>query len=53
MKKIAVQGAVLCKQYSRFKSAKDVAILYAHVKDVHRTDTVGTVTVEQFSTVVI
>ena len=53
LKKIAIQGGVLCKQYSRFKSAKDVAILYARVHDVHRTDTVGTVTVETFSTVVI
>jgi len=40
---IVCQGAVLCKQFSKFKSAKDVPIVYTKVCNVTPTEKVGQV----------
>jgi predicted ribosome quality control (RQC) complex YloA/Tae2 family protein len=40
---IITQGALLCKQYSKLKSAKNVDIVYAKIEDVHKTDVPGSV----------
>jgi hypothetical protein len=40
---IITQGALLCKQYSKLKSAKNVNIVYAKIEDVHKTDVPGSV----------
>jgi predicted ribosome quality control (RQC) complex YloA/Tae2 family protein len=40
---IITQGALLCKQYSKLKSAKNVNIVYAKIEDVYKTDVPGSV----------
>jgi len=40
------QGAVLCKQYSRCASMKNVKIVYARIRDVEKTDKIGMVIVK-------
>jgi len=48
VKYIIKQGAVLCKQHSRYKTAKNpVEVLYAKVKHVQKTDVLGTVQVKE------
>lgn len=40
------QGSVLCKQYSRYASMKNVKIVYARISDVEKTDKIGMVIVK-------
>ena len=40
------QGAVLCKQHSRFAGMKNVKIVYARIRDVEKTDKIGMVIVK-------
>jgi len=51
--KIAVQGAILCKQFSKRKSDRSVPIMVAPIHCVAKTKKTGCVTVETYSTVVI
>jgi hypothetical protein len=44
---IAKQGAVLCKQYSKYASQKKLAIIYSKIKDIKKTETVGSVVTNQ------
>jgi predicted ribosome quality control (RQC) complex YloA/Tae2 family protein len=41
--KIAIQGAVLCKQYSKFSSKKNLPIIYTRIKDILKTEKIGCV----------
>lgn len=41
---IVKQGALLCKQYSRLKSAPKVEVTYTKVENICKTDIVGSVT---------
>jgi predicted ribosome quality control (RQC) complex YloA/Tae2 family protein len=50
---IVKQGAVLCKQYSKFASLKNVEIVYAFVKDLQKGDRLGSVTVQNEKTITI
>jgi predicted ribosome quality control (RQC) complex YloA/Tae2 family protein len=43
---IIKQGAVLCKQNSKFTSMKNVEIVYAFVKDIQKGDRLGSVIVQ-------
>jgi predicted ribosome quality control (RQC) complex YloA/Tae2 family protein len=43
MAKIATQGAVLCKQYSKYASQKNLRIVYTEVKDILKTEKIGCV----------
>jgi len=43
--KMYKQCAVLCKQHSKYKSHKNVVIIYTAVKNVSKTDKVGSVSV--------
>jgi predicted ribosome quality control (RQC) complex YloA/Tae2 family protein len=43
---IVKQGAVLCKQHSKFVSMKNVEIVYAFVKDLQKGDREGSVVVQ-------
>jgi len=43
MGKIIIQGAVLCKQYSKYASEKNIEIIYTKVKFVKKTEIVGSV----------
>jgi predicted ribosome quality control (RQC) complex YloA/Tae2 family protein len=40
---IITQGALLCKQFSKLKSEKNVEIIYTKIEDVHKTNVVGSV----------
>jgi predicted ribosome quality control (RQC) complex YloA/Tae2 family protein len=50
---IIKQGAVLCKQFSKYKSLKDVSIIYTKVGNVCPTEKVGQVITTNTKTVVI
>jgi len=51
--KIAKQGAVLCKQYSKYASQKNLQIIYTEIKNVVKTDVVGKVEVSNSKTIII
>lgn len=51
--KIATQGAVLCKQYSKYASQKNLAIIYTQVKDISKTETIGCVIAQNQKTIII
>ena len=53
LKKIAIQGALLCKQNSRYKSDPNISIMYTEIQHVEKTGTVGAVTVETYKTIII
>ena len=40
---IITQGALLCKQYSKMKTTKNVEVIYTKIEDVQKTDVVGSV----------
>jgi len=44
---IAKQVAVLCKQYSKYASQKKLPIIYSKIKDIKKTDVLGSVTTNQ------
>lgn len=50
---IIKQGAVLCKQYSKFASMKNVEIVYTFVKDLQKGDRLGSVIVQNEKTISI
>ena len=50
---IVKQGAVLCKQYSKFACMKNVEIVYTFVKDLQKGDHLGSVTVQHEKTITI
>lgn len=50
---IVTQGAVLCKQYSRYANQKHVGIIYTRIADVEKTTTPGLVVVKNQKRVVI
>jgi len=51
--KIAVQGAVLCKQHSKYKGDPQVSVIYTKIQHVNKTSTVGTVTLDTYKTITI
>jgi predicted ribosome quality control (RQC) complex YloA/Tae2 family protein len=53
VKKIAVQGAVICKQCSRYKSGKDVHVIYTKIQNLVKTPTVGAVSVGEYKTIIV
>lgn len=44
-RQVITQGAVLCKQHSKYKSLKDVNIIYTEIKNITKTETIGQVLV--------
>lgn len=52
-KYVVKQGAVLCKQHSKFNNQKNVEIVYTIIKNVHKTDVPGSVQLDSQKTVVI
>ena len=50
---VVTQGAVLCKQHSRYSNQKKVAITYAQVADVEKTTTPGLVVVKNQKIIMI
>jgi predicted ribosome quality control (RQC) complex YloA/Tae2 family protein len=54
LKKIAVQGAVICKQFSKYKSEHHVSVIYTPISNVVVvTEKVGSVLVDKFYTIVL
>jgi predicted ribosome quality control (RQC) complex YloA/Tae2 family protein len=53
MKKIAIQGAVICKQNCRYKSDKDVHVIYTTINNVKKGAHLGTVVVDEYKTIVV
>ena len=43
--KIITQGVVLCKQLSKYASEKDLPIIYTQIKNIQKTNIVGSVNV--------
>ena len=43
LKYIITQGALLCKQNSKYKSEKNIEIIYTEIKNIQKTDTLGKV----------
>jgi predicted ribosome quality control (RQC) complex YloA/Tae2 family protein len=41
--KIVIQGAVICKQFSKYNSDKNVGVVYTRIKDVLKTEKLGCV----------
>ena len=53
LKKIAVQGAVICKQYSRYKSETSSCVMYTPIKNVKKGGSIGSVYVDEYKTIFI
>jgi predicted ribosome quality control (RQC) complex YloA/Tae2 family protein len=51
--KIATQGAVLCKQYSKYASQKNLRIIYTRISDIIKTEKVGCVIALNQKTLII
>ena len=51
--KIVVQGAMLCKQHSRQKSDKNVAIVYCQIADIEKQSKIGSVNLRKVKRIVI
>ena len=53
IRSIIKQGALLCKHESRYGSVKNLAIIYTKVKNVQKTNIVGSVIADPVSTICI
>jgi predicted ribosome quality control (RQC) complex YloA/Tae2 family protein len=51
--KIAKQGAVLCKQHSKYASQKNVSIVYTEIQNVTKTEVLGQVEISNSKLIVI
>ena len=49
---IIKRGALICKQNSRFKSDKNVTIIYTHIENIAKTETVGLVMVNKHKEII-
>ena len=43
LRQIITQGAIICKQYSKYSYMSDLAIIYTQVKHVEKTEVLGCV----------
>lgn len=53
IRQIVTQGALLCKENSRRKSAKNVAVIYTKVENIEKTQVVGSVLTRNVKTVYV
>jgi predicted ribosome quality control (RQC) complex YloA/Tae2 family protein len=53
LQRIAIQGAVLCKQYSKFKSHQRVQIIYTKIKHVKKQQREGAVSVNEYKKLIL
>ena len=53
LKKIAIQGAVICKQCSRHKSESAISVMYTLIKNVKKGGNMGSVFVDEYKTLII
>jgi predicted ribosome quality control (RQC) complex YloA/Tae2 family protein len=45
LRQIITQGALVCKENSKYKSQKNVDVVYTYVKYVEKTNTIGKVSI--------
>jgi predicted ribosome quality control (RQC) complex YloA/Tae2 family protein len=50
---IVTQGALLCKQFSKLKSAKNVEVIYTKIEHVEKTNVLGTVLTKNTKVIVV
>jgi hypothetical protein len=50
---IVKQGALICKQYSRLKSMKNLEIIYTKIENIEKTNIVGTVSTYKSKVIVV
>jgi hypothetical protein len=50
---IVKQGALICKQYSKYSAQKDLEIHYCAINNVTKTDVLGSVTLSSYSSIII
>ena len=50
---IITQGALLCKQYSKMKSVKNVDVIYTKIQDIQKTDVPGSVLTKNTKTIIV
>jgi len=50
---IVKQGALICKQFSRLKSMKNIEIIYAKIENIKKTNIVGTVSTYKSKVIVV
>lgn len=50
---IIKQGALLCKKNSKYKSNKDISIVYTKIKSVIKTEIIGTVNLLENKIIII
>jgi NFACT protein RNA binding domain len=53
LKYIIKAGALLCKQYSRYKSEKNVSIIYTTLDNIEKTDILGRVLTKHTKEIII
>lgn len=53
IKYITKQGALLCKQNSKYRSDKNVSIIYTQIKNITKTNIIGTVITTNTKTIQI
>ncbi len=53
LRHIATQGAVICKQHSKYKSESNVQVMYTQIQHVFKTSIVGMVNVNTYRTIEI
>jgi hypothetical protein len=51
IKYIIKQGALLCKQHSKFKSNKNVSVVFTRIENVEKTNRLGTVIIKSQKTI--
>lgn len=45
LRQIITQGALLCKENSKYKSMKKLDMVYTNISNLHKTEVIGTVSV--------
>ena len=45
LRQIITQGALVCKEHSKYKSQRNLEVIYAYVKNVEKTDIIGRVSI--------
>jgi predicted ribosome quality control (RQC) complex YloA/Tae2 family protein len=53
LRHIATQGAVICKQHSKYKSESNVHVMYTQIQHVVKTPIVGMVNVNTYRTIIV
>ena len=51
--KIIKQGAVLCKKYSKYSSTKNLNIVFTKIKNISKTNIIGTVNTSNTKNILI